>query len=155
MPPQALKSLIMTGVVNGMITPESRNSARKIRALRQGNQRYDLTQGACEDHGRKEIQDGLGNQDAVIAADAGNDGTINARPAGAKQHDSRHQASRILRGAAFFQPLLQPGAAAASAVDSESPPSAKKSSQAPTRSTRSTFSKARQIASSWGVAGGM
>lgn len=59
--------------------------------LRDCYQRHRRAQGAGEDHRREDIQDGLGDQDAVVTAHAGDDGPIDARAARAEQNNGGYQ----------------------------------------------------------------
>ena len=65
--------------------------------MRDGHQRHHRADGAGKDGRREEIQNGLGQQDAVISAEAGQQRPVDASAAGAEQHDHRQEHGRALR----------------------------------------------------------
>ena len=79
-PPQALKSLTIEGMVSGKISFAQKKSTRKIVAcgIATGDTVASGEQG--KDHRRENIQYGLGDQDAVVTAHAGDDCPVDALP---------------------------------------------------------------------------
>ena len=79
-PPPALKSLTIEGMVSGKISFAQKKSTRKIVAcgIATGDTVASGEQG--KDHRRENIQYGLGDQDAVVTAHAGDDCPVDALP---------------------------------------------------------------------------
>ena len=79
-PPPALKSLTIEGMVSGKISFAQKKSTRKIVAcgIATGDTVASGEQG--KDHRRENIKYGLGDQDAVVTAHAGDDCPVDALP---------------------------------------------------------------------------
>ena len=68
----------------------------KDHTLRDRNSCDHHSQGSSKDHRGKEVQNGLGDEDRVVTAHSGVQGTIDSRSAGTKQHDDRHEHRHVL-----------------------------------------------------------
>lgn len=68
----------------------------KDHTLRDRNSCDHHSQGSSKDHRGKEVQNGLGDEDRVVTAHSGVQGTIDSRSAGTEQHDDRHEHGHVL-----------------------------------------------------------
>lgn len=75
--------------------PGAEEQRKENHRLRDCHHAGDKPQRTGKNHGSENIQDGFGDQNTVISAHAGYDGAVNARPAGAEQHDGCDQQSII------------------------------------------------------------